>query len=335
MGNPAALTSNFYAASQSTDSTQGWIDLIDPSGGVLATTTNDTSLYLISGMAMMSGYLYATSATLNPNDPEADAAILKISLDLTSIDVFAITGTSFVAPAGLSGLRPNLWFQYYDPGTVYMVPPDGVVGPPFPSDFLDVNALTAFGSKLYGLGFQVGPNTPVVTFDMVRHSSGSTTMSYPSGETDRIAATPSGHLYVLTLDTVTSGYNYIYEWDIRTNTLINTLHFTTDVGGWPGFDAIAVAPDESVAYLSNSFGNNTVWTVDLTSGSTSLLTTLHANSQIPTLTNTVIGGLGIPIRQYPRDDNLALGAPRIAGVGPGQPSSGQNSLRQGFQGVYW
>jgi hypothetical protein len=330
MGNPAALTPNFYAASQSTDSTQGWIDLIDPSGGVLATTTNDTSLYLISGMAMMSGYLYATSGSLNPNDPEADAAILKISLDLTSIDVFAITGFSLVPPAGLSGLRPNLWFQYYDPGTVYMVPPDGLVSAPFPSNFLDVDALTAFGSKLYGLGFQVGPNTPIVTFDMVRHTSGSTTMSYLAGEDDRVAASPSGHLYVLTLDAINTGYNYVYVFNIPTGTLLRTLHFTA---GGREFDSIAVAPDESVAYLA-AVEIGEVWTVDLTSGGAALLTTLHANSGVLTLTNTVIGGLGIPIRQYPRDDNLGLGAPRIAGVGPAQPSSTQSSVRQGFSGTY-
>jgi hypothetical protein len=330
MGNPAALTPDFYAASQSTDSTQGWIDLVDPSGGVLATTTNDTSLYLISGMAMMSGYLYATSASLDPSDPEADAAILKISLDLTSIDVFAITGTSFVAPAGLSGLRPNLWFQYYDPGTVYMVPPDGVVSAPFPSNFLDVNALTAFGPKLYGLGFPAGPNTPIETFDMVRHTSGSTTMSYPSGEGERIAATPSGHLYLLTLDVVNTGYNYVYVWNIGTGHLVNTLHFNA---GGREFDSIAVAPDESVAYLA-AVEVPEVWTVDLASGGTALLTTLHANSGVQTLTNTVIGGLGIPIRQFPRDDNLGLGAPRIAGIGPAQPSSTQNSARVGFVGTY-
>jgi DNA-binding beta-propeller fold protein YncE len=41
-----------------------------------------------------------------------------------------------------------------------------------------------------------------------------------------------------------------------------------------------------------------------------------------------------PIRQKPRDDNLALGAVRQR-VGKGQPSSGQNSYRQGFRGVYW
>ena len=44
---------------------------------------------------------------------------------------------------------------------------------------------------------------------------------------------------------------------------------------------------------------------------------------------------GVPIRQFPRDDNLALGTTRIAGLGIGQPSSGQSSVRQGFRGVYW
>lgn len=54
-------------------------------------------------------------------------------------------------------------------------------------------------------------------------------------------------------------------------------------------------------------------------------------SQLQAVLGVTVGAP--PVRQYPRDDNLALGAVRQR-TGPGQSSSVQNSNRQGFSGTY-
>jgi YVTN family beta-propeller protein len=108
--------------------------------------------------------------------------------------------------------------------------------------------------------------------------------------------------------------------------------------------------DISFPEVSGSISDSEFVQVAITTdGKYMLGTTGSAVSVISIATNTVVGSIAVPdspfslacvpsssappTRQKPRDDNLALGAPRQR-VGKGQPSSTQNSYRQGFAGTY-
>jgi YVTN family beta-propeller protein len=160
------------------------------------------------------------------------------------------------------------------------------------------------------------------------------------------------------------GSNSVYVIDTNTNAIVNTVSL-------PGVGWGALSPDGSRLWVpTHALSVNNV--VELDTATMTVLHTVPSNlgnaivvtsddraafvadSSIKINTSTLavtnvfnpgLGVLGIldvpavrpkippPTRQKPRDDNLALGAPRQR-VGASQPSSRQSSYRQGIKGTY-
>jgi DNA-binding beta-propeller fold protein YncE len=112
---------------------------------------------------------------------------------------------------------------------------------------------------------------------------------------------------------------------------------TTTISGFINPGIPAITPDGKTIWVPGTdaeTANGLIYLVSTESNTIEGDISLGATSLVVPTAVAIIKTSGAPpTRQKPRDDNLALGAVRQR-VGKGQPSSVQNSYRQGFAGTY-
>lgn len=127
-----------------------------------------------------------------------------------------------------------------------------------------------------------------------------------------------------TLTFVASGTQYIYAVNPLLGTLEGTMISTSDG------DAVACdwySGNKRVYVANNSYGIDVF--DDTTFANVGFAPTFFGGGPNCIGVPHTFQAVAPPIRQKPRDDNLALGAVRQAGTGPNQPTSYQYSVRQG------
>jgi hypothetical protein len=199
-------------------------------------------------------------------------------------------------------------------------------------DGINIVQFAAIGDLVVAVG-AVPPSphpAPLIAVSTDKGTTWSTVSSFPVGNLMGIAASPSlfmacgfnGDEGPPTLMKSMDGVSWTAvpnPFDDLTDAVVNSVAY----GG--GMWVICTTYDPFASVLgafAYSTDNGASWTVS-------------ASGTDGWAPQFLAAGKGaIPIRQFPRDDNLALGAPRLAGVGPGQPSSTQSSSRVGFRGTY-
>lgn len=243
--------------------------------------------------------LFPIGVTVLPNGRFAYVSSLDVAFATGSVSVIDISSNTVVASIAGAGVARSL-FLIPSPDSRFV----------YITEFSGLNTVSVIDTSF---------NTVVATIPNV-FGAGSLVIS-PNGDT----------LYVTGFPTDITDISCIYVINTGSRTVTTTIDNIYNLG------SMAITPDGKTLWAPgvDQFGEfGFLYLIStVTDTVVDVITLGSASTVVPYAIAMAIPSGAPPTRQKPRDDNLALGAPRQR-VGKGQPSSTQNSYRQGFAGTY-